>query len=198
MGLSHGQSRRRSLRLGKYDYAQPGAYFVTVCAKGRACLFGEVADGEMRLSHMGEIVAEEWRRSADVRLEIGLNAFVVMPNHLHGILFIHDVRVNARATGRSPLPDDRPEARGPAPRSLGAFMAGFKSATTKRINQCRGTPGRLVWQRNYYEHIIRADESIHRIREYILNNPLEWTFDRENPKMPQRPASVPKDEPWRI
>jgi len=95
-----------------------------------------------------------------------------MPNHIHGIIFINESNVGA--TGRSPI---RP---GPRQGSLGSFLSGFKSATTKRINDLRRTSG-LVWQRNYYEHVIRNEDSLHRIREYIVDNPARWDFDRENP-----------------
>jgi putative transposase len=102
-----------------------------------------------------------------------LDEFVVMPNHLHGIIFIEELDVGA--TGGSPF------RSGPRRRSLGSFVSGFKSATTKQINALRQTPGVLVWQRNYYEHVIRNEQSLDRIREYIANNPARWDFDRENP-----------------
>ena len=136
---------RKRLRLPGYDYTQPGAYFVTICTHGRKMLFGQVVDGEMVLNPLGEIVREEWFRSAKIRAEIELfpDEFVVMPNHIHGIVWIVPTdfphgRVGATghvvgATGRSPL--RRPQSpHGPAPRSLGAFIAGFKASVTKRIN----------------------------------------------------------------
>jgi len=154
-------ARRRSLRLKGYDYAQPGAYFVTICTHRHQPLFGEVVDGAMQLHAFGQIVWEEWFRSAEIRAEIVLfsDEFVVMPNHLHGIVWIVEADNAVGATGRSPL-QKRPLSppRGPAPRSLGAFVAGFKSIVTKRINALRGTPGARVWQRNYYEHIIRTEK----------------------------------------
>ena len=103
---------------------------------------------------------------------ITLDAFVLMPNHIHGIIFINESDVEA--TGGSPI------RRGPRQRSLGLFLNGFKSATTKRINDLQRT-GLSVWQRNYYEHVIRDEDSLRRIREYIVNNPARWDFDRENP-----------------
>jgi len=199
--------RRRSLRVKGYDYAQEGAYFVTVCAQDRACLFGEVVNGEMGANVFGEMVRAEWFQSAEIRQEIELFAdeFVVMPNHIHGILWIVEpgdgmtgaVGAHGRAPlhdapqpGRAPLHDPASQ-QNPAPlpnaipqrarRSLGSFIAGFKSAATKRINIYRNTPGARVWQRNYYEHIIRDDESLHRIRQYIAENPMRWEMDRENP-----------------
>jgi len=97
----------------------------------------------------------------------------VMPNHVHGIVVI--AAGAGRATGRSPLQS------GPSRRSLGAFVGGFKAVVTKRINESRGLPGAPVWQRNYFEHVIRSEDSLNRIRQYILDNPLRWEFDRENP-----------------
>ena len=168
------KNHRRSLRLESYNYADSGAYFVTIVAQNRQCIFGNVVDSKIELNEFGRILAEEWERSKDIRQEIALDAFVAMPNHIHGVLIMtnHDVG----ATGRSPFPS------GPSKRSLGAFVGGFKSAVTTRINQLRGTPGVPIWQRNYYEHIIRDDESLkNRIREYIADNPIRWEFDAENP-----------------
>jgi REP-associated tyrosine transposase len=165
--------RRESLRLKDYDYSGPGAYFVTICTRDRFPLFGDVIEGDMRLSDYGRIVDQEWKISAKIRREITLDAFVVMPNHIHGIIFIEESAVGA--TGGSPV------RSGPRRRSLGSFLSGFKSATTKRINDLQRTPGLSVWQRNYYEHVIRNEQSLHRIREYIANNPGRWDFDRENP-----------------
>jgi putative transposase len=164
---------RRSIRLRNYDYALAGAYFVTMITRDRRCLFGDIVDGKMRLNHCGQTVEDEWEKSARVRNEIELDAFIIMPNHVHGIIVITDA--SERATSRSPL------HYGPAKRSLGAFVGGFKSAVTKRICEVRELPGGLLWQRNYFEHVIRNDESLQRIRQYIHDNPARWEFDRENP-----------------
>ncbi len=167
------QGVRQSIRLRNYDYASVGAYFITLVTRDRKCWFGEIVDGQMLLNPYGRIVREEWEKSARIRNEIDLDAFVIMPNHIHGICFITD-RPD-RATGRSPL------QLGPARRSLGAFIGGFKSAVTKRINELQGSSGVSLWQRNYFEHVIRNENSLEHIREYILNNPARWEFDRENP-----------------
>jgi REP element-mobilizing transposase RayT len=156
---------RHSIRLKGYDYAQAGAYFVTLVTWQRECLFGEVTAGEMRLNEGGEIVREEWEKSAEIRREVELGAFVVMPNHFHAIVILrndHAAAIPVGATGRSPL---RPN--GPKPKSLGALLAGFKSAVTKRINESRNTPGSPIWQRNYYEHIIRNEREMTNIWKYI-------------------------------
>jgi putative transposase len=164
---------RRSIRLRDYDYTLAGAYFVTIVTRDRKCLFGDVVDGEIRLNHWGRTVQDEWKKSAQIRKEIELEAFVVMPNHIHGIIVI--TGAPERATGQSPLQS------GPTRRSLGAFVGGFKSAVTKRISELRGSPHTPVWQRNYFEHIIRDEDSLNRVRQYIFENPARWEFDRENP-----------------
>lgn len=182
--------RRRSIRLREYDYRQAGAYFITVVTHGRAALFGEIANGETRLNEFGQVVEDEWQKSSIIRQEIEMDVFVVMPNHIHGIMNI--INMDVGATGRSPL------RGGPPARSLGAFVAGFKSAVTKRINEMRHTPGSPVWQRNYYEHVVRDDEELLRVREYILHNPLDWENDRENPSRPADLKSARTPEPWHV
>ena len=180
---------RRSIRLKGHDYTQAGAYFITICTHDRACLFGQVVDDAMEMSDYGRIVEEEWLRSSEVRLEIRLHAdeFVVMPNHVHGIVWIVDTGRGDRLVAPTEFitqtrPGTAARANGPAPSSLGAFVAGFKAATTKRINQRRNTPGMRVWQRNYYEHIVRNDQSLALIRQYIIENPMRWARDPENPQ----------------
>ena len=174
---------RHSIRLSWHDYAQPGAYFVTLCTHQRECLFGKIVNGEMVLNKTGHIVHDAWHRSEEIRREIELGAFVVMPNHMHGIVIIHDVGADGirppdRAHGRAPL---QPTQHQRKPRSLGSFIAGFKSTTTKRINIIRGTPSLPVWQRNYHERVIRNEEELNCIRQYIADNPMQWEMDQENP-----------------
>jgi putative transposase len=185
--------RRRSIRLLGYDYRSTGMYFITICTEGRATVFGEVVNGEMVLSDLGKVAWEEWQRSADVRREITLDAFVVMPNHIHGIVAINreDTTVSPVSRhGVRPTPlviravsdsNARPVPRSRAGGSLGSLVAGFKATVTRRINELRDTPGERVWQRNYYEHIVRNNTDLARIREYIVTNPLHWHLDRENP-----------------
>jgi REP-associated tyrosine transposase len=122
---------------------------------------------------LAQIVTGEWNQSAAIRQEIELDSFVVMPNHIHGIVIITNRSVGG--DGGAPL---RP---GPPKRSLGAFVGGFKASATKRINETRKTPGLPIWQRNYFEHVIRDEESLNRIRQYIVENPARWEFDPENP-----------------
>jgi len=192
---------RRSIRLPGYDYAQPGAYFVTICTQDRAHLFGDIVDGLMRLNAVGDIVHDEWTRTERIRSEMVLGAFVVMPNHVHGIVTIAVPHggdasgvVVVGAHGRAPLRHAPPRIQRSA-RSLGAFVAGFKSAVTTRINAMRGTPGAPVWQRNYHEHVIRNDLEFDRIHEYIVNNPMRWHLDRNNPDRPPPAPGVREDPP---
>jgi len=167
--------QRRSIRLKDYDYSGFGVYFVTLCTAGRKCLFGEIRNGEMAFTTCGELVRAEWLASARIRQEIALDAFVVMPNHLHGIVAI--VGVGADAVRPAP-----PAKRlGPRPRSLSTLISGFKAATTRRINALHGTVGVLVWQRNYFDRIVRNEQECEAIREYIIHNPRRWELDRENP-----------------
>ena len=181
--MPHNLPKRKSIRLPDYDYTTPGAYHVIICTHKHECLFGEITDGVMRLNAPGLIVVEEWKRSSEIRREIGIDMFMVMPNHFHGIVIITNPNaVYMRATSRSPLQRPViPKPRGPKPKSLGAFIAGFKSAAAKRINILRNTPNRPVWQRSYYEHVVRNENELNRIREYMLNNPLRWEIDRNNP-----------------
>ena len=183
---------RRSIRLKGYDYTQPGVYFITICTQNRLCLFGEVVDGEMVLNELGEIVRNEWLKTAQLRSRVVLDEFVIMPNHMHGIIILIDS--NGRGTlQRAPTAQRAPtiEQFGkPTSDSIPTIVRLFKSATTHRINALRGTPGLPVWQRNYYEHIVRNEQSLNRIRQYIAENPLLWHLDRENPN------AQGKDEIW--
>ncbi len=167
---------RRSIRLRGYDYSSAGAYFVTICTQNRECLFGNISGDTVHLSAAGQIVDEEWRHSADIRDEIALDTWVIMPNHIHGIVIIKDlddrgVRPHAPATSQL----------GGRPKSLSSFIIGFKSATKIRINTLRGMPGTSVWQRNYYERVIRNERECDAIRKYILQNPQQWVLDEDNP-----------------
>ena len=184
---------RRSIRLKEYDYSQAGAYFLTLCTYQRQCLFGEIVGGAMQLNPYGQVVAEEWVRSPTLRREIELDQWVIMPNHFHGIVLIQSVdkgdrlddfeNIGVGAQGLAPLQTGIAYRQ---PKSLSTFVAGFKSAVTKRINRLRDAPGNPLWQRNYYEHVIRDEPSCHILRQYIANNPLSWELDQLHPKNPSR------------
>ena len=166
---------RRSIRLSGYDYRQAGAYFITVCTHNRTMLFGDVVNDEMRLSEAGRIAEEIWQEIPDHFGNVVIDAFVVMPNHIHGIIVIMDDHVGARHA--SPLH----RTRQPSQPTLGTIVGSYKSAVSKQINKHRSTPGAPVWQRNYYEHIIRNEAALHNVRHYIVNNPAKWADDPNNP-----------------
>ena len=182
-------THHRSRRHPEWDYTQSAAYFVTICTHDRMHLFGRVVDGQMRCNAFGRVAAAEWHRSEAIRDEVHLDAFVVMPNHIHGIVVIVPLDADGSidpqgyqchvATQRaaSLLPVDDGGRVNIQPKSLGAFVRAYKSAVTRRINQMRGTPGETVWQRNYHDHIIRTERRWHRIRQYIQTNPARWTDD---------------------
>jgi len=165
----------RSIRLKGYDYSQSGAYYTTICTHDKKSLFGKIIDGNMVLNEFGEIVNDEWIKTEQIRKNVKLDEYMVMPNHLHGIIVINNNR-------RDTLMRVQPESFGkPVSGSIPTIIRGFKSATTKQINELRRTPQMSVWQSNYYEHVIRNDDDLNEIREYIINNPLKWDLDRENP-----------------
>ena len=157
------ERRRKSIRLQGFDYSQSGAYFVTVVARGRLCLFGEVIDGVMRLNRFGGIVADVWEGLPDHYPHVHLDARVIMPNHLHGILVLDDVD------------------RGSVRHGLSEVVRGFKSFSAKRVNSVRGVVGQALWQRGFFEHVVRDEVGLERIRTYIEENPGRWEEDPENP-----------------
>ncbi len=164
---------RRSIRLKGYDYSLPGRYFVTLNTQNRACLFGKIVKGKIILNVMGEIVFENWIQTPKIRTTVSLDEFVIMPDHLHGIIIIEETSTGVSRYAPSEEHSDTPMFRSPS-RTLGAIIRGFKSSSTKAINQFREAPGIKLWQRDYYDHIIRNDKDLNRIRRYIQNNPREW------------------------
>ncbi len=206
---------RRSIRLKGYDYTSAGAYFVTICVQNRECLLGEVIEGRVSLSGAGRMVQSIWDALPQYYPGVDIDAFVVMPNHVHGIIVLTEhERVLDIPTGQAqPIGQARGpsagqargpsagqargpamgQARGPAPTlSLPDVVQRFKSLTTARYRQgvieenWPPFPGRL-WQRNYYEHIIRNEAELNSIREYIFYNPDHWVQDEENPSNPRFP-----------
>lgn len=160
--------RRRLLRYPGYDYTQPGSYFVTACVHDRLSLFGDIVGADMRPNAAGLTVVSWWNRIPDKFRFVALDAFVVMPNHVHGIIM-------NEATAKPPegLAD------------LGRIVAWFKTMTTNAYIRGVADDGwrpfsRRLWQRNYYEHIVRNEDDLNRIRDYIAMNPAKWASDREN------------------
>jgi REP element-mobilizing transposase RayT len=146
-------------------------------------VFGDVVDDHVKLTREGKILEKEWLRTPGVRLGVEgveLDEFVVMPNHLHGILIIGDTRRGVLQYATKAI-QTKTVLHSPS-QTLGAIVRGFKSTTAKQINLICAIPGVPVWQRNYYEHVIRNDTDLRRIRAYIRNNPPQWTIDEENPE----------------
>ena len=166
---------RRSIRLRDYDYASAGAYFITSVAKNRENIFGEIVNGEMQLNDFGSIVQSCWDDLPRHYSHVTLDVFVVMPNHVHGIIVLDDANVGADPVGAGLRPAST-KRRHPLPEIIRAF----KSFSARRINELREKTGNSVWQRNYYEHIIRNEDALNRIRYYIETNPVRWELDREN------------------
>ena len=217
------KQHRRSIRLKGYDYANSGAYFVTIVTQGRACLFGEIVNAETRLNDAGSVIERWWFELNNKFRTVETDDFVIMPNHFHGIVVIADVgadlcvgplgkgtHAGVPLQGTHPV---QPAARRGAPicapvlapqnatqrAPLPAIVQWFKTMTTNEYLRGVKTSGWApfqgqLWQRNYYEHVIRDEESLNRIREYILNNPAQWAFDPENPAAT---AAEPPDI-WRL
>jgi REP element-mobilizing transposase RayT len=181
---------RRSVRLKGYDYSLSGAYFITICTKDRECLFGQINTGEMILNEYGDIVQKYLEHLPERFSNMQFDIHVILPNHIHGIIIINDNcrgEVFSPPDMSTPLHRYEPQKKGgktpPLRRepTLGNIIAYFKYQTTVKINEIRDTfcP---IWQRNYYERVIRNDLELSKFRKYVQNNPLQWDIDKENPK----------------
>ena len=169
---------RRSIRLKHYDYSQSGLYFVTICAFQKNCWFGEIKDYKMVLNQIGKIVAEEWLNTPNIRTNFQLDEWIIMPNHLHGIVMIcNPEKNNLETQDFGIIFEDKKKQKS---NSLGVFIGGFKASVTKRINCYRHTYDIPLWQRNYYESVIRDENHLEKVRKYIINNPISWQEDPEN------------------
>lgn len=192
---------RRSIRLQGYDYSQNGAYFITLCTQDRKPIFGKIVGGEMQLSPFGIIVRDEWLKTAEMRKNIEMDEFVIMPNHIHGIIVIDDrgwVRLEMNGTAdldgtgtldlstgtvhRAPTAPAIEKFGKPTSNTIPTIIRGYKAAVTKQINTIQINAGiynkpERIWQKNYYEHVIRNEVSLNKIREYIMSNPLNWKED---------------------
>jgi REP-associated tyrosine transposase len=167
------ERRRRALRLRGFDYAQPGLYFVTVCTHNRERLLGEVEGGQMRLSEAGRIVERIWWELPGRFPSVSTDAFVVMPNHVHGVIVLGASRAGVPKGAASSAPtNDWP--------ALGRVVRAFKSLSGIEVNRRLKRRGPPLWQRNYYEHVIRDGEDLAGVRTYIADNPLRWDQDPEN------------------
>ena len=219
--------KRKSIRLKGYDYSQPGLYFITICCQDRVCRFGQVVKGEMVLNEFGLIAYNEWLKTPDIRPNVELGEFVIMPNHMHGIIHISYQDHTCKGESHSPdnsqpktdVPNTKDVCNTPSTESgvcdtpstesgvcdtlstesgvcdtsstksdvcdtslrspsqtIGAIVRGYKSAVTKQLKSL-GFHEKL-WQRNYYEHIIRDERAYRNISEYIVNNPRKWANDK--------------------
>jgi putative transposase len=176
MKANSNQWQRRSIRLKDYDYSQAGAYFVTICTRDKVAVLGEIVDGVMQLNRFGNVVNKCWLEIPHHFPNVEIDTFVIMPNHIHGIVSIVD---NCRGEVTSPTPKGA-ETAPLQKHTLGQVIAYFKYQTTKSINQICHTPGNHVWQRNYYEHVIRNEDDLNDIRQYVLDNPVKWDIDENN------------------
>lgn len=183
---------RRSIRLQGYDYSQAGAYYVTICTQGRVCWLSTIVQGEVEFSTLGCIVDDTWQALPARFPQVDLDAFVVMPNHVHAIIVITDVLPEdgarrpdsvgvgqALPTARLPHPSGKTGNPRVAP-TVGDVVGAFQSISARKCNRVLERRGRF-WQRNYYEHIVRDDADLARLRDYIAANPGRWAEDKNNP-----------------
>ncbi|PKB71051.1 MAG: hypothetical protein BZY87_08035 [SAR202 cluster bacterium Io17-Chloro-G6] len=171
---------RGSIRLPGYDYTQHGAYFVTMCVAGRRCIFGKIVNGMMQPNKNGLIVAGQWSGLPKHYSNVILDAFVLMPNHIHGILRLKDNETPPVGAGFKPA---HASSETKFRHGLPEIIRGFKTFSSRSINRLNGTTGKPVWQRNYYEHVVRSEDDLDVIRRYIVENPLKWAEDPENPRV---------------
>jgi putative transposase len=172
--------QRKSVRLKEYDYSIPGWYYVTLCTYDRINVFGKVFNAKMRLNESGNIVEQEWLMTKKIRSNVDLDYYVIMPNHIHGIIILNSRgELNSpteNIKGRMQYAPTNSKFRSPS-QTLGAIIKGFKSSVTKRIRATTGGTSLKVWQRNYYENVIRNELDLHNIRQYIELNPFKWELD---------------------
>jgi len=172
------QPSRRSVRLPGFDYSKIGMYFVTVCASERRCIFGEVRDDETVLSSIGQIVSACWIEIPHHFPNVKIEAYVVMPNHIHGILTIHS---NWKGAGSQEKLAAPMESFGkPTPRSIPTIVRSFKAAASRHSRESGYVKGESIWQRGYYEHVLRNTREYVEVTNYILQNPARWADDEDN------------------
>ena len=186
------------MRLQDYNYTQAGAYFITIVTQGRLCLFGDVVGEEMRLNRAGMALCQVWESMTDVFPIVSMDKFVVMPNHVHGIVFIREPLTSNASSVEASLVGAREEGRTGRNKTasrttltLGDVIGAYKSLTTLEYGKGVRDLGWLqfdkhLWQRSYYERVIRDEKELSEARRYIVNNPRQWAVDQENPK-----ASIP-------
>ncbi|TAF63036.1 MAG: hypothetical protein EAZ55_14575 [Cytophagales bacterium] len=169
---------RRSIRLKGYDYSQAGLYFITICCQNRICRFGKIENGEMILNQFGQIAYHEWPKLAERFPNMELDVFQIMPNHMHGIILLKNPVGATLAVAQND--DDMWAGASPAPTvsdMVGAYKSLVANGCLEIYKSNNETMGK-IWQRNYWEHIIRNEKSYHTISEYIINNPAKWNDDK--------------------
>jgi putative transposase len=168
------QRNRKSTRLKNYDYSTPGYYFVTICTQNRQCWLGEVQNSQMKLNSNGRIVEEAWRNLPSHFPTVQLDQYILMPNHLHGILVVGATFMAPKTKAKTPTQGVINHVP-----TFGEIIRRFKAVSSRAIHKKDGPA--FSWQRNYYEHVIRRDEFLDEVRKYILANPLKWELDKDNP-----------------
>ena len=171
------QHHRRSIRLKEYDYSKAGAYFATICTLNKKHIFGGIRNGLVELSMIGKIANKFWFEIPKHFEDVKLDEFIIMPNHIHGIIFVNDVNVGVQ--NFEPLQKQN-RFQQIIPKSIGSIIRAYKSSVTHwgKLNGYE----HFKWQRNYWEHVIRNEDKQNKIRQYIQFNPLKWHLDRENPE----------------
>lgn len=192
MSYDKNKHHRRSIRLKEYDYTSPGWYYVTICTHQQTCLFGDINNGRIVLSSIGKMAQEYWLQIPNHFKFVELDEFVIMPNHIHGIIIINDrpgnggdnngngrgVRSNAPANANI-NPQNRFSEISPKSGTLGVIVRSYKSSVTRWCRKNKND--HFKWQRNFYEHIMRNERELYQIRKYIRSNPLKWQLDSEYP-----------------
>ncbi len=159
-------TQRRRCRLAGFDYSSPGAYLITICTHRRRRVLSWVEGSSVCLTDIGALVLREWKRAVRLRPDVKLDVFIIMPDHLHGVVWLVGADSGNNVMRR--------------PTSIPGLIQQFKSMTTRLINRGRRTPGARLWQRSYHDRVIRSEEALLRIRAYIQSNPMKWELDRRS------------------
>ncbi len=175
--MEQGEPRRRSIRLLGYDYSTPGAYFITACIQNRLLLFGQVVNNKMAANRLGAVVEDCWAKLPDHYDNVALDAFILMPNHVHGVIIIKDETTGVGAGLKPALPAAAASRRHGVPEIVRAF----KTFSPRRFNEIRASASTHIWQRGFYDHVIRGEGELDRVRTYIMDNPRKWSEDADNP-----------------
>lgn len=172
--------RRRSIRLKGYDYSRAGLYFITICTWNQIKLFGKIENDRMCVSIYGEVAEREWQKTGELRPYISQHEYIIMPNHIHGIIEIKNyLSIDCRGTAcRAQIPPSEEKYGKPTENTIPTIIRSYKAAVTKKVRELMNDSKVNIWQKNYYEHIIRNEESYLKISEYIMSNPMKWNLDK--------------------